>query len=234
MKLLHSEGIQAILIVEPQDYKAYEDAWNEHGIIQLEKDDHGLAFARQHVLEHASRTLTVKQPWFWMLDDDIKGIYQRDTETRRCVKSTFRAMFKELNPIIQASQDAQASIEYQQFAWSTTTAGKKNSYCDVAVAINATKAYKTAHYRTEMVLKEDRDFTLQLITSGYSTFRYQRWAFSAPRNGSNEGGLRDLYDEKGREAEAVKRMAKAWPGIVTKQEKKDGRIDCKINWKLFS
>lgn len=232
LRLLKEEGIHAVAVIEPQEQESYYG--KGYTTLTLPKDDQGLAYSRQIILEHAYENLAGLHSWYWMLDDDIKAVYRRDATKKRCDKTTFKELFKHLNPIILKCQHTQVALEYQQLAWATKAEGKRNGYCDVMTAISARRAFDVAAYRPDMVLKEDRDFTLQIITSGQTTFRYQGWAFAAPKNGSNDGGLHDLYAKQGREEQAVDRMVKAWPGVVSKQTKPDGRIDCKINWKLFN
>ena len=41
--------------------------------------------------------------------------------------------------------------------------------------------------------KEDRDFCIQAISNGLKTGRLTTYAFSAPQNGSNKGGLTKKY-----------------------------------------
>jgi hypothetical protein len=126
---------------------------------------------------------------------------------------------------------AQVALEYQQFAWSATK-DARNSYCDVAVAIHAKRTGRL-RYR-EITPKEDRDFTLQVLASGWGTARFSRLAFSCPKNGSNDGGLAPLYATGGYEEAASRRMVELWGDeVCTFHRKPDGRPDVKINWRFF-
>lgn len=221
------------VLIERQECEAYVNTFPKLPFQFLPLSNQGLAYARQYALEYFYGLRTP----FWMVDDDISkfGLVAGSAVHSQPIEK----VFARANQIIELAQEAlgaervlgQAAMEYQQFAWSSMKDVKWRGYCDVAVWINAPVVKDFAAYRPEMVLKEDRDFTLQVLASGCETARLCRIAFAAPKNGSNAGGLKDLYASQGREETAVNRMVAAWQGVVTKQLKTDGRIDCKIDWK---
>ena len=128
---------------------------------------------------------------------------------------------------------AQAGLEYQQFAWSARKPFTLNSYCDVAVAIHSQRTLGL-QFRQDLQLKVDRDFTLQILTSGYRTLRTCHIAFAAPENGSNTGGLSDLYAINGAEANESQAMVQLWGDTLCETlVKPSGRHDVKVNWKFF-
>ncbi len=236
--LLADAGIVANVIVEPQEVKSYEfQRGADHRIVSLPEDNRGLAYSRNQILrwsrsiDHPPRNFLSKDfgsTWIWMLDDDISAFYK--IIDRRCVKVSAKDV------LIAAQQMAghnvgQVALEYQQFAWSAKDPWKKDSYCDVAVCINTLAGTSaTPTYDPEVELKEDRDLTMQFIAAGMSTVRVTRFAFAAPKNGSNDGGLRGLYQTPGRERQAVDALVRKWPWCVSAQTKRDGRYDAKIAW----
>jgi len=227
---LIKEGIHFYLVVEPQDLQKYKQTYSNREPIYLvlPENNRGIGFVRQFILNHA-RSGTSE--WYWMLDDDISSMSQQ-VGTKN-VKTTFEFVLREAAQLFQSCPDlGQGALEYQQFSWSAKKNLVFNSYCDVAVFINVKRTYHI-NYRPMVDLKEDRDFTLQILASGLCTARASRFGFAAPKNGSNEGGLKDVYAQSGREIQAVERMCELWPGIVEKQIKPDGRVDCKIHWSLF-
>lgn len=228
-ELLKESGVPFKIVVEPQDYDAYKNANPETSFMVLAKDNQGIGFVRQSILDWARNS---KDDWFWMMDDDITGFFK--AVNGRNVKTSIDSILSicELN-LERTWFVGQAALEYQQYSWSAKKDYTWNSYCDVCVAINTTIT-KGIDYRSHMDLKEDRDFTLQILANaGLKTVRFSKFSFSAPKNGSNKGGLYQAYQQTDRELEAVNRMVKAWPGICSLNIKKDGRTDVKINWKLF-
>jgi len=235
LRLLQVQKIAHTAVVEPQevdeylaemgDWQSPRDEWPK--LTVLPKSNQGIAFVRNYILEDArQRGLS----WFWMLDDDINGFFL--VEKSRLVRTPAGEVLSAAQRVFRSvGRVGQGALEYGQFAWS---ARKDHAigYCDVAVCINVQRT-AGLRYRKEMELKEDRDFTLQVLNSGWLTVRASHCAFAAPKNGSNAGGLSEVYAQNGREEEASKRMEKAWPGICRFEPKPDGRPDVKINWKAF-
>ncbi len=230
LKLLREHGIEHNVVVEPQELENYK--LNELGppisfYLALPENDRGIAYVRNMIKRTAGGA---GMKWYWMLDDDITRFYlaiggKNSASNPLTVLLEAQRIFSSL-PLV-----GQGALEYQQFSWSA----KKDfaiGYCDVAVAINADRTLGI-EYRQEMDLKEDRDFTLQILANGMLTVRASKCGFSAPKNGSNKGGLYEEYQKDGREEQASRRMEAAWPGICKYQPKKDGRPDVKINWSVF-
>lgn len=216
------------LLVEPQDAEAYAAKWGDEHVEVLPEDDQGLTYSRNRVLELAREA---GWPWVWQLDDDVTQLYLKGEGTKLVKTDAKTALLRAQRVIGRVPNVGQAGLEYQQFAWRATKPCVLNSYCDVVVAIN-TENTRTCRYR-EIPLKEDRDFTLQVLSTGRRTCRVQTVSFGAPQNGSNKGGLQPVYATDGREERSVKRMAKLWPGVVERQVKPNGRVDCKIHWRFF-
>ena len=158
-----------------------------------------------------------------MIDDDISAFFEFEG-----TKGSKVGARQALEVAQEAAQPGvgQIALEYQQFAWSAGGKVKTNSYCDVCVGI---KSKVTANYR-KVELKEDRDFTLQVIAGGFDTRRVSKYAFAAPSVGSNKGGLHEGYAE-GRDAKGAAQLAAMWPWCCEVQTKRNGRIDAKIHWK---
>lgn len=218
-----------ILVIEPKDEMAYRQRFSTTSFLVLPQSDQGIGFARQFILDHAR----AKQlPWYWMLDDDINRFFV--IRNKRCIPiDGIQALIEAQKFILKNPAIGQAALEYQQFAWNSTKPYRLNSYCDVCVAINV-KNTSLINYRPIVNMKEDRDFTLQVLASGYTSLRICAYAFSTPKNGSNQGGLSPLYNGGGHEEWASRKMAELWPGICIFHRKKDGRPDVKINWRRLN
>lgn len=66
------DGHQIILFVEPQDYDAYKQAYPDLMIVNIEKNDQGIAYVRNYILDF------MQDRTFIMADDDIIGLVKRD------------------------------------------------------------------------------------------------------------------------------------------------------------
>lgn len=228
-----NQRVTAILVVEPKEEDAYRTALAELtsarpdirpqvGVLVLPESDQGIAYVRNFILESAA---LAKMNRFWMLDDDIGAFTRSGKKANGCdVLVEADALFMGL------PQLGQGALEYGQFSWSAKGPLKFDGYCDVAVWIHVERT-RGLSYRPYLTMKEDRDFTLQVLARGWQTARASRLGFNAPKNGSNAGGLKDLYQLNGRERLATDRMIETWPGICSLNIKPDGRPDTKIDWK---
>lgn len=216
----------ASIVVEPQDYEAYEREHPGKQIFVLHENNKGLAYSRNAILKIAEEN---ELPWIWMIDDDIKSFVTYISGKENAVP--WAVIAKNIDPFLLGSNYGQASLDYSQFAWSSGGKLRYNGYCDVCVAVNM-ENLNGAHYRDHVIMKEDRDFSMQLLRNGYENIRFTKYAFCSPKNGSNKGGLYDLYKQDGREEIAVQRMIELWGvDVCERHVKKDGRVDVKINWK---
>lgn len=218
------DGHPVILFVEPQDEEAYLKAYPKAQVLILSQNDKGISFARRACLLHARSTKLKK---FWMLDDDINGSFI--VSNGKCKRAPFPLVLAGAQQELDKQDLAIGALEYQQYAWASKKDFAFNSYCDVAVLIDVEKT-RQINYRDGV--KEDRDFVLQALSWGFRTARITKFAFSAPKNGSNKGGLHEAY-KAGLEAAWSKKMVELWPGVCSLQTKNDGRPDVKISWKLF-
>lgn len=213
-------GLQVFVVVEPQDEPAYPQELN---LIVLPENDQGICFVRNFVLDEAARRGWVS---FWMMDDDIKDFTK--TVDNRLQKCDPLEVLQPAELHFRQRKAAQGALEYRPFGW----LGKElnmNTYCDVCVWFDSSQI-AGFRYDPEVTLKEDRDFTIQLLQAGKTTCRYSNGSFNTPSNASNKGGLHEVY-KSGREVVAVQAMCRKWPHICRQITKPNGRIDCDIDWK---
>jgi hypothetical protein len=224
--LFNQHLLSVNLVVEPQDWYQYHKKYEDfHNIIVLPENDLGITYVRNYIKKYAMDN--VAQKYFWMMDDDVKF---HEVNNKK-VKPAKNLDFLDTIPNKLNGNYAQIGFEYQQFAWSQEKVFTENSYCDVAVAINL-ELTKNIWYDEDVQLKEDRDFTMQCLQSGSKTIRYNNICVSCPTNGSNDGGLKEVYQQSGRELQACENMRKKWgEDICNIQIKPSGRTDLKIHWK---
>jgi hypothetical protein len=227
---LKASSYEWFYVVEPQEYDSYTLIIPPKRLIVLPSNNQGIAFVRNEIFNNCK---TKKIDWYWMLDDDITGFFEviSKKNLKISLDSALKRAETNIRKLTERMGIGQIGLEYQQYSWSATKRYKFNSYCDVCVAINSNVKAK---YRNEVNLKEDRDFTLQILSSGYSTARISDVAFSCPKNGSNEGGLKPVYQDTVQEHISNLRMVEFWgSNICSIIQKPDGREDVKINWRFF-
>lgn len=222
IKLLQEQNIRAYIVVEKEDYLGYVAKYPLFDYIILPASNKGITFVRNFIKQHAQGYS------YWMVDDDVSQIYQR--EGTKLNRVTINELDTIADNFIALNKPGICSLEYRQFAWSATKPYVKDSFCDSFVFIN-NQFTKDLYYDQGVEGKEDRDFAMQCIKSGLHTYRTTEYAFSAPPNGSNAGGLKEIFYDAGREEQCALNMVAKWgEHICTKIIKEDGRHDVKINW----
>lgn len=227
IKNLVAEKIKPTVFLELSDVDGYEAAYgSDITIFILEKSNQGIGYVRQTILDTARRH---GYQYYWTLDDDITRMYEIINHVS--TKNGFGHCLSASEELLKTIKNlAVGGMEYNQFAWAASKRFAFNGYCEVATFVNVKNC--KVNYRPKVNLKEDRDFVLQSLALGYVSARTSQYAFAAPKNGSNKGGLFDEY-KRGIEAERVKVFCSLWPGIVEPIIKKDGRRDAKIKWSSF-
>ena len=224
LKFAQEKQANVIIVIEPQETFKYYEAFPELNYIQLPKDNGGITYVRNYIKEYTEKQGLVN---YWQLDDDITGLFYR--EGTKLIRSGFEVLENAKEQFIKRGI-ALGALEYRQFAWSATKEIVENSFCDSCVFVDNTKL-KGVRYRDYVEGKEDRDFAMQVIKSGNKTARTTLYAFSAPPNGSNAGGLKEIFYDCGKEEVCVERMVELWGNKICVPITKDsGRRDVKINW----
>lgn len=213
------------LVVEPQEYNKYKANFPDFNIIQLPQNNKGIIYCRNFIKQFTEEK-GIK--YYWQIDDDISYIYKRDN-TKLVRHNPLKALIYCTSYFLDENI-AVGALEYRQFAWSANKDIILNSFCDSVVFMNN---ILTKNMRYTEGTKEDRDFCIQTINKGLATGRITKYAFSAPANGSNKGGLKEIfYDIQGAELNTCKKMVEIWGSDICRHiVKPDGRNDLKINWK---
>jgi len=225
LKFAYSENKKVFVVLEPQEYQKYKNIFPDFKYIILPINNGGITYVRNYIKEYSEK-LGLKN--YWQLDDDISGFFYR--EGTKLIRSDFNVLHK---AALEFKQNgfALGGLEYRQFAWSASKNFVINSFCDSCVFVDNTKTIGM-RYREYLEGKEDRDFAMQVIASGEKTARTTLFAFSAPANGSNAGGLKEIFYDIGKEEVSVSRMVEIWgDNICVPIIKPSGRKDIKIMWK---
>jgi len=224
LKFAEQQKSSIIVVVEPQDFHKYHERFPHFNYMQLPKNDMGITYVRNYIKEYSEKQ---QMQNYWQLDDDISGLFYRDGT--KLVRSGFEVLLKAKEQFLKKGI-ALGALEYRQFAWSATKEIVENSFCDSCVFVNNEKI-TDLRYRNYVEGKEDRDFAMQVIKYGHKTGRTTLFAFSSPPNGSNAGGLKEIFYDLGKEEICVSRMVELWgQNICVPIVKEGGRNDVKIMW----
>lgn len=224
---LNDISYNAYIFVEPQEIHTYKFTYPNLQVVDIMQSNQGITFVRNLIRRFAEE---YQMPKYWMCDDDVSDFYLR--QGTKMIKSDVVTVLHQAELMFLENKVWLGALEYQQLAWSANKPFIENSFAEVC-GWNDTNLTMSLRYRPEVEGKEDRDFAMQIIKAGGKTMRSTLQAFAAPKNGSNAGGLKEIfYDISGREEQCVDALVEMWgAGVVTKYVKEDGRVDAKINWK---
>lgn len=222
--LKNNEGLA--IIVEPSEQHTYKMMFPQHIILVLPENNRGITYVRNFI---KAITEAAEISAYWQLDDDISDFFRR--EDKKMIKCPMQEALSYAESQFKNNNTDLGALEYQQIAWSATKDIHHNGYCDVAVYVNNVNS-EGMRYRSYVEGKEDRDFAMQFIKRELNVTRVTKYAFGAPGNGSNKGGLKEtFYDVEGREKLCADRMVETWGEDICQHiTKKDGRQDVKIHW----
>ncbi len=219
-KLFESSGIKFLHFIEPQEI----DAYNVPNKISIEKNDMGIGYVRNFMLNFAKQN---NHEWVIFCDDDVNGfgIYNGKTERKDAT------IWHEIYQKAKQMPFELIGINYVQHAWHEKKTYSVNSkFAEVCILVNIAKIHW--QYRPQFDTKEDRDFCLQAIKYGNGILRFNKYWFSCPNVGTNKGGLQDSYISKKDEI-AAKKMCMEWHPFLQMTNKK-GRNDIKSDIKALA
>jgi len=219
-------GLDCFVFVEPAEYAAYKKE-NVPNLVQIDKNDGGISFVRNAILEWGKRQGMQR---LWCIDDDVTSFAV--VKNQRCHKRGAEVLL-DIERKTEQMPFALIGMQYRQYAWST---GKNHPYhinskpVEVAVLMNLAKI--SWQYSYELAGKEDRDFCMKAIKHSSGVLRLNKYAFSCPDIGTNAGGLKDFYDSN-KDAEVAHKLQKAWSPFA-EIKKQNKRIDCKLHMDKFA
>lgn len=224
-------GVKYTIFVEPQDegaYMASSTASSTARLVVIDKNDMGIGYVRNQILEYARENGIA---WFWMLDDDITGFFSYSKEEGKLVKADAGKVLQEaLSESLTIPSLLIAGLDFRQFAWSHKGKSIEDTQVCACVLINVGEGWPLKYPEH---LMEDRAICLDVISAGYKTIRYTKWAFNTPPMGKGDGGCQTINNRRAEMKRAVDGLLNKYGRNIIKPVYKDklGWWDCRINWK---
>jgi hypothetical protein len=179
----------------------------------------GVSYARNQVL---ARARAAGFPWVWMLDDDLQDFRRRPDDAPL---SATEALHLAQGWALSDPAIAMAGLPVD---WAKPTeAPVVVGHCLYSCVALKVEVLAGLAYRETLPIKEDLDFTLQVLARGWKAARLDLLTYRMPYPGSAEGGLFETYREADRREKAAAHLAELWPGIV---EHTPGAKSERVNW----
>ncbi|MBK9321383.1 MAG: hypothetical protein IPM97_00235 [Bdellovibrionaceae bacterium] len=220
----------ATLVVEPHEAAEYLAMNSTAAMLVLPLSGQGVAYARQFILDHA-RKIGLK--WYWIIDDDFHAFYR--FENKKSIKiPAVDALAGAEKLFVDLPGVGQACLDNCQYAWAATRESTSFTRCAACVCVNV-EATKEINYDLSFNMKEDIDFSIQVLNAGLNSMRLHSFGYSTATVGSTYGGLKPLYDDPSNDEKYSNEIVRKWGGGFCKViSKKTGRIDVRVNWKSIA
>lgn len=225
-KVLENEDIDFYIVVEPQDYDDYKQYYDESKLIMLPENDKGMAYVRRFIKKYSTEK---GEKYHWQIDDNIKGFKVR--QNNKNVKSTAKYnLIRVENYINQYDNVGIAGLKHIAFAFSAKDEYTYNQQCPSCCLFNNEIE---SYWRDDVV--EDTDFSLLVLTEGFSTILFNRLIMDKMEIKKLSGGCTDLYYKNDDIRNKRQRMLQQlWPETFEIKIKKGiSRVQPSKIWKTF-
>lgn len=201
-RVLTEAGIPFTLAVEKEDVASYRACFPHARILELPESNQGLAYSR-NVCKADAQSRGV--PFHWQIDDDI-----------RKVKYSLNAKEYDL-PFAEAMSIAEAFTRHydniggmcmRHLAFSRTERHDVGIN-KIVYTVQLLNTFTEPTFRGGVI--EDIDYTMQMLTSGYSTIVLNRLVFSAPSTGTETGGCTEIEHGLESRGERAAQTQRYWP-----------------------
>lgn len=224
-QLLKDNGIPFRLMVEPQDADDYKAHFPDGEVIVMGKNNQGIAYARNHCLEHAERD---GHAFHWQVDDNIRSFGLR-IANKNVTSPPGTAFWLIERVAARYSNIGGAGMKHQAFAFAETLPVSLNRQVYTSMLLRTNTGLR---FRDQMI--EDTDFNLQMLHDGWCTLLFNRVIMNKATTMTMKGGNTEIHHAgTGRIDRAVALQAQ-WPGIFKLKDSPTGpRIAPSRIWSTF-
>lgn len=223
-------GIDAKMVVGPDDYQAYIDRFGKSSIMKLSPKIKGIGRVRQHLIERSDGPVL-------MLDDDLGFFVRRDDDPKLLTRAEPKHVRKALKDMEKAlKKHAHAAFAVREGANRNTAPHIYNVRCLRALGYDADVLKREGIRFDRLPVMEDFDVALQLLRKGYHSITLNH--FLQDQAGSNAAGGCSTYRSMEVQAEGALGLQALHPEFVTvvdKDAKGAGpwatRKDVRVQWK---
>jgi hypothetical protein len=211
-KTLVEDGVPFKLVVEPQEFEAYAEAWGEDHILTLPWNDPGSVIpARNWIKDHSTANGDKRH---WQLDDNIRYMHRWYRGKRiRCRAGIALRITEDF--VDRYTNVALAGLEYLKFAISARvppiTLNTRIYSCTLVL--------NEIPYRWRGRYNEDTDICLRALADGWCTVLMNAFLCDKlPTMTVKGGNTQVLYQGDGR-LKMAKELERRWPGVVTTERR---------------
>lgn len=220
-RIFEEYNIPYTLVVEPQEVRKYEEVFPKEKILVLSDNNRGVWFARNWIKQLSSGVRG--EIYHWQIDDNILSFRWRLEEKNEKVDPA--EVFVTVEDFVTGYKNiAIAGLHHHLYAWAARKDISVNVQCPSCVLLNNSVPL---YWRSDCC--EDTDYSMQVLTAGWCTVRFNRLIFEKPPHCSVPGGCTEIEYGEDRKRKRSEGLIRNWPGCFELGEKR-GKTTIKPSW----
>lgn len=215
------DGLNYVVVVEPQDYQDYCTVFPPERLLCLDKNDQGLAYVRNFIKKYSTE---MGEECHWQMDDDIElfKVRKRGTTKNEIV-----------NPILAISIVEDCHSKYMNVVISGICAdafafSKKYAVQENRLAYQCVLVSNNNSFEWDMGGTEDWFYTFNVLEHGYCTLAFHHIMTQTTPTMQTSGGSTNIHFAGDKRKTLYEEFIKRWPGRFTVKEYPDS----KKRWRL--
>jgi len=208
IRALESINVPYYAVIEKQEYIQYSSVIDAQKIIVLPHQNKGLTVTRNWIWDYAQNEL--KTPYFWTMDDNIRGFYRLHKNIKYRVDSgTFLHVIE--NFVERYENLYISGMQYEMFA----PRKKKHPPVILNTRVYSNMLIKTdIPYRNETFYNDDTDLCLRVLKDGNCTIQFCAFLADKIATMTVKGGMTDYYEKTEKRKQFAMELVRAHPDVV--------------------
>jgi hypothetical protein len=192
-------------VVEPQDYESYCGHYGRENVLRLPESNRGAGYVRAFIKSICYKSGDL---YHWQFDDNIKSFRKR--VNGKNIPADVIDLINEIEAtVLKYKNIGAAAMRYTSFAFSQKHQYSLNQQVCSAMLISN----NTLDCNFREGVREDTDFSLQLLSRGHCTMIFNRLLIEKAKTMTVKGGCTDSdYKGAGR-MKILYKLQEFWPGV---------------------
>lgn len=208
IKALESINVPYTAVIEKQEYEQYAAVVDKRKLLVLPHQNQGLTVTRNWIWDYAQHEL--KTPYFWTMDDNIRGFYGLNRNMKYRVDSgTF---LKVMEDFVERYTNLYISgMQYEMFV----PRKKAHPPLILNTRVYSNMLIKTdIPYRNVTFYNDDTDLCLRVLKDGNCTLQFCVFLADKIATMFVKGGMTDYYEKTNKRKQFAEELQRAHPDVV--------------------
>lgn len=208
IKALEAIKVPYTAVIEKQEYANYAAVMDKRKLLVLPHQDQGLTITRNWIWDYAQNEL--KAPYFWTMDDNIRGFYRLNRNMKYRVDSgTFLKVMEDFTE--RYTNLYISGMQYEMFV----PRKKKHNPVILNTRVYSNMLIKAdIPFRNVTFYNDDTDLCLRVLKDGYCTLLFCAFLADKIQTMVTKGGMTDYYEKTNKRKQFAEELQRAHPDVV--------------------